>query len=291
MNSHEPLRSLSDWMNATQSKRLAAVDNVLRQVGSKYSLAKFLDEAGSSLAVLTHEPTSTEWVLIPSGSFARGLSAAEEQAARRIEDPPPLNLDEMRPISETAVGPFLAMRYPVSVEVATRILGQRDQATCVEFDGPLTTRPIYVGEADALALAKHFGAQLPTENQWEYMCRGGTHTLFWFGDTLPSESDLAMLISADFSKPTRANNFGLFGLFICQWCEDRFTASYDAAPTPGAPRVVRGGASALWPWQNTGEWGLAVSAARMPATDLTDDLCGVRLVRAVRVPTLEDNSR
>ena len=48
-----------------------------------------------SLPEFVHQPSKTQWVLIPGGRFSMGLSAAEEAAARRISDPPPMSLDQM----------------------------------------------------------------------------------------------------------------------------------------------------------------------------------------------------
>lgn len=272
---------LDAWGAATPSERLKAAQLVHQGIKSDFTFVGLVDEPSSSYAVFKHKATRTAWVLIPGGHYHRGLSLAEEESARRIEDPPPLSPAEMRPVKEIAASPFLAMQYPVSVGTASDYITLRDDDIRPEFEGPLATRPVYVSESEALTLAGAFGGELPTGDQWEYMCRGGSRSLFWFGDTLPADQELEALISADFSKPRRANPFGLYGLFVGHWCKDRFSTSYDVAPAADAPRTIRGGASALWPWQNTGEWAFAISAARMPATDLVDNLCGVRLVRSI----------
>src|SRR5438034_662319 len=62
-----------------------------------------LDDRMPSL-LLSHRSTGLPFVFIPSGSFQMGLSPAEEMAARRIKNPPPLDVAEMRPIQERRVG-------------------------------------------------------------------------------------------------------------------------------------------------------------------------------------------
>jgi formylglycine-generating enzyme required for sulfatase activity len=129
-----------------------------------------------------------------------------------------------------------------------------------------------VGYDEAVGYAQRYGMTLPTESQWEYACRAGSATLFTFGDRLPDEPELAEWLTFDFSAGSgRANAFGLYGLFVGEWCTDFFDAQEGV-------RVVRGGGAYFWPWQDQ-EWVWCMSAMRIPATDLPEGECGFRLVR------------
>ena len=108
--------------------------------------------------------------------------------------------------------------------------------------------------------------RLPTEAEWEYACRGGTTTVFYFGDTITPE-----LVNYDGNYPYGSapkgtyrqtttpvgslgypNAFGLYDMHgnVWEWCMDYWHESYNGAPTDGSSwetagdtgrRVIRGG--------------------------------------------------
>jgi formylglycine-generating enzyme required for sulfatase activity len=94
--------------------------------------------------------------------------------------------------------------------------------------------------------------RLPTEAEWEYACRAGTVSPFWFGQELTSEQ-------ANFSETKReetagvmefpCNGWGLYQMHgnVWEWCQDWYTQSLEGpaedpqGPNEGAARVLRGG--------------------------------------------------
>jgi formylglycine-generating enzyme required for sulfatase activity len=124
-----------------------------------------------------------------------------------------------------------------------------------------------------LSKKEHRIYRLPTEAEWEYACRGGTTTQYFFGDRAEDLAKYANLIDAQtkakfphlrtqifasdgyvFTAPAgsfRPNPFGLYDMHgnVLQLCSDWYDPNYyESSPTddPQGPaeglfRVVRGG--------------------------------------------------
>jgi hypothetical protein len=122
-------------------------------------------------------------------------------------------------------------------------------------------------------LSAHTGRQyrLPTEAEWEYACRAGTTTPFYFGETI--SSDLANYDATitygdgqegGYQKQTTdvgcfpLSAFGLHDMHgnVWEWCQDHWHSNYEGAPTDGSAwlsndeseyRILRGGSWFFYP--------------------------------------------
>ena len=106
--------------------------------------------------------------------------------------------------------------------------------------------------------------RLPTEAEWEYSCRAGTKSVFYFGNTLSSKQanfngahPFGKAAKGPFLNRTtvvgsyQPNAFGLYDMHgnLHEWCMDRFRRDYyqrspdvdPAGPEQGTSRVIRGG--------------------------------------------------
>lgn len=142
---------------------------------------------------------------------------------------------------------------------------------------------------------------LPSEAQWEYACRAGTDTPFYFGENiLPEQVNYRgdrpydNALKAEYRKQTVAvkslpvNPWGLYEMYgnVWEWCQDIFIENLGAAtvkdplhnpvkPKEGTRRVIRGGS-----WFNNG--GNARSAYRGHLTpDFRNNRLGFRLSLSV----------
>jgi formylglycine-generating enzyme required for sulfatase activity len=138
------------------------------------------------------------------------------------------------------------------------------------------------------------GFRLPTEAEWEYACRAGTTTAFWFGDQV---SPGQVNYNGDYPyaggqkglnrretvavKALPCNGWGLYQMHgnVWEWCQDWYddypseTVVNPTGPAGGERRVLRGGC-----WINDGR--IVRSAFRSRGDPgYRDDDCGFRLAR------------
>ena len=112
---------------------------------------------------------------------------------------------------------------------------------------------------------------LPSESQWEYACRAGTTTPFYFGETITPELvnysgnyPYANAPKGKYGGETTdvgsfpPNAFGLYDIHgnVWEWCLDACHDNYNGAPTDGSAwetggdssrRVCRGGSWDFYP--------------------------------------------
>lgn len=103
------------------------------------------------------------------------------------------------------------------------------------------------------------GLTLPTEAQWEYACRSGVDTEFFWGTSADEAKSYGWFESNARDRThevglLKANPWGLFDIVgnLWEWCDDVWHSDYQNAPTDGAPwlteearqprRCLRGGA-------------------------------------------------
>jgi len=205
-----------------------------------------------------------EMVGIPSGKLMMGSPESEQDRH-----------DDESPEHEVTVGSFFIGKYPITQgqwkSIAnTPKIDRELNPNPSDFKGD--NRPVEnVDWEDAIEFCKRLSRQtgrdyrLPTEAEWEYACRAGTTTPFYFGKTITGK-----LANYDSSKiylqerkvkskgqttPVgifQPNAFGLYDMHgnVWEWCQDHWHENYEGAPTDGstwldrednASYVVRGG--------------------------------------------------
>lgn len=168
-------------------------------------------------------------------------------------------LELERPVHPVEIArAFLLGTYPVTQAEWRAVMG----ANPSEFPGdrrPVENISWEDTQAFCRSLARRTGrrVRLPTEAEWEYACRAGTTTEYFFGDDPAPLPDYAWfdVNSGEGTSPVgvrRPNPWGLHDLLgnVWEWCEDVWRGDYEGAPADGRARsdgegqprrVLRGG--------------------------------------------------
>jgi formylglycine-generating enzyme required for sulfatase activity len=177
-----------------------------------------------------------EMVAIPGGTFIMGSPAGEGN-------------DSEKPQHRVSVQPFALGKYPVTQAQWQAVMGNNRS----RFKG--ANRPVKcVSWRRAMefcrTLSQRTGREyrLPSEAEWEYACRAGTTTPFYFGETITAQlaNYKAKHTYADapigkYRKQTTdvgsfpPNAFGVYDLHgnVWEWCWDNWHDNYHGAPTDG----------------------------------------------------------
>ncbi|MEH2330547.1 SUMF1/EgtB/PvdO family nonheme iron enzyme [Nostoc sp.] len=185
-----------------------------------------------------------EMVQIPGGTFMMGSPEGE---AQRESDESPQH--------QVTVPGFFMGQYEITQAQYQAIMGNNPS----NFKGAnfkSEKRPVeQVSWDDAVEFCKKLSQKtgktyrLPSEAEWEYACRAGTKTPFYFGETIttdlvnydgryPYGSALKGKVSQQTTDVGKfpPNSFGLYDMHgnVYEWCQDVYNDNYQAAPKDGS---------------------------------------------------------
>jgi formylglycine-generating enzyme required for sulfatase activity len=220
-----------------------------------------------------------EFVHIPAGSFTMGSPPAERDAFERAARKP-LTDEGQHPVRISR--DFYLGKYPVTQDQYLAVTGTnpsyfsptgRGKDTVVgrdtgQFPVDSVSWEDAVGFCDRLSRRSGRRVDLPTEAEWEYACRAGTTTVFYFGDSLDGTRancdgryPFGTAVPGPFlNRPTPVGAYaaeaphpwGLCDMHgnVWQWCRDWYDPDYyrrspavDPVCSDGdrRSRVLRGG--------------------------------------------------
>ncbi len=204
-----------------------------------------------------------EMVAIPGGTFTMGTE--DEEIERLVKKFNWEGFRRERPQHEVTVPPFFMGKYPITQAQWKAIASRTDLKVKQDLDfNPAyfkdrpdsDRRPVeQVNWYDAIEFCARLSKltvreyRLPSEAEWEYACRAGTTTPFYFGETITGElanyksgETYADEPNGEYRRQTTPvgqfppNAFGLYDMHgnVWEWCADTWHDNYHGAPTDGS---------------------------------------------------------
>ncbi len=195
----------------------------------------FIDNNQQGYKEYRHEATGMVFVLVPAGTFRMGSNDGEA--------------DE-KPVHEIRVDSFLISKYETTQGVWQKIMNNNPSNFKKGDNYPVEL----VSWDDCQEFCRKTGLRLPTEAEWEYACRTGTNTRFYWGDQENGDYMWYNNNSGGTTHPVgqkKPNGFGLYDMSgnVWEWCSDWYGDTYyqsshkdnPKGAASGQGRVLRGG--------------------------------------------------
>ncbi len=204
-----------------------------------------------------HEQTGMMFTLLPGGAFLMG-SPDSEKGRIACEGPQ----------HTVNIKPFLIGQHEVTQAVWFRIMASKPWRLMKWFikehvrEGGLYPA-IHVSWHDAKEFCRKLEFSLPSEAQWEYACRAGANTKYYWGNDMDNDycwhwdnaGDKEDAYAHEVGQRV-PNSFNLYDMLgnVWEWCDDTLHENYQNAPNDGSAwidfkstlRVIRGGAWNSW---------------------------------------------
>ena len=196
---------------------------------------------------------------LPNGVTLEMVGLLAGQFLMGSPDSDPDARDNEKPQHQVKVNSFAIGKYPVTQAQYQAVMGNNPSRFQNNPQNPVEQVTWNNAQAFCQKLSQITGKtyRLPTEAEWEYACRAGTTTRFYFGDDA-NLKDYGWY-DGNSQKTThpvgqkRTNAWGLYDMNgnVWEWCEDNWHSSYIGAPTDGSAwiknnndydyRILRGG--------------------------------------------------
>ena len=169
------------------------------------------------IASYRHKKTGIELALLPGGTYTMGRDAEFSAPAH------PVTLER----------PFFMGHLPV-LQWQWDKIGGGDERTLVDEEAPIDG--ISLEDVDKWLLLAD-GLRLPSEAEWEYACRAGTRTKYFWGDEFDGRycwcwSNSEKRIHRPREHATFRNAFGLVDMLgnLSEYCSDTWFAHFKNGP-------------------------------------------------------------
>ena len=190
-----------------------------------------------------------EMVKIPAGSFLMGTEEAE--VIRLCKEYRTDDYKYEMPKHRVNLQEFYLGKYPITQEQYQAVMGNNPSEFQDNPKNPVENVSWDDAQEFCRKLSQKTGKKygLPSEAQWEYACRAGTETPFYFGETIKTDSvnydsnyPFGDTPKGEYREQTTPvnkflpNNFGLYDMHgnVWEWCEDGWHENYQNAPREGS---------------------------------------------------------
>lgn len=188
---------------------------------------------------------SMDFVLIPSGSFQMGGPDTKPQRDANDEGP-------VHTVNITQS--FYLGKYEVTQAQWQQVMSSNPSQFKGDFSRPIESVTwndcqTFITTMNKKGIGTY---RLPTEAEWEYACRAGSTTAYYWGDSMDENYCWYIKNSGSTTHPVGQKTPNAWGLYdmsgnVWEWCNDCDGAYPSGAvndplgPTAGERRVIRGG--------------------------------------------------
>jgi formylglycine-generating enzyme required for sulfatase activity len=210
-------------LNALQPVQQAAVRMPVSPIPPIASPTPFTEKLANGIRL--------EMVSLPAGQFTMGSSESDSE----------------KPPHQVKVNSFAIGKYPITQAQYQAVMGNNPSHFKNNPQNPVERVSWNDAQAFCQKLSQITGKtyRLPTEAEWEYACRAGTTTRYYFGDNDNQLGDYAWY-EGNSNRTThpvgqkKPNGWGLYDMSgnVWEWCEDDWHDNYIGAPTDGSAWLI-----------------------------------------------------